>query len=145
MEPQPPPPNQETIFEEQDFIQQGYDKHLRQARNAIFVVAGVQFVFGLILGFQAPEEERFVSIAFLTIISLIFLGLGLWANKKPYTAILIALIFYGLLLVIDAIYDPSTIYRGIIFKAIIIFYLFRGLNNAREAQHMKELLRKDEQ
>jgi len=36
-----PEKNTETIFTEEEFSTQAYDKHIRQARNAIFVAAGV--------------------------------------------------------------------------------------------------------
>jgi|GEM_PF-601441 len=131
----------DTIFNDEDFISQGYDKHLKQARNAIFVVAAIQFVVGIFIGYQGNKEERLFTIGLMTVISIIFLTLGIWANKKPYTAILSALILFGSLLALDAIFDPMSLLKGVIFKAIIIFYLFRGLKNAKEAQQMKELLK----
>jgi hypothetical protein len=143
MEPQTPPPANETIFDEQDFLASGYDKHLRQARNAIFVVAAIQFLFGLVLGYQGPVEERYITIGIMTFVALIFLGLGLWANKKPYPAILAAIIVYGCLLLLDAIFDPMSLLKGIILKAFIIFYLFRGLKNAKEFQQRKALIPKE--
>jgi hypothetical protein len=33
---------QATIFNEEEFLNSGYDKHIRQARNTLFVVAGIQ-------------------------------------------------------------------------------------------------------
>ncbi len=143
MEPQTPPPAQDTIFDEQDFLARGYDKHMRQARNAIFLVAGAQFLFGLVLGYQAPEEDRLLTIGIMTFFALIFLGLGFWANKKPYPAILTAIILYGTLLIVDAIFDPMSLVRGIIIKGIIIFYLIRGLKNAREYRDRNALIPKE--
>ena len=141
MEPQTPPPTQETIFDEQDFLASGYDnKHMRQARNAIFVVAAIQFLAGLIGAYQSPEEERLIIIGIMTFVSLIFLGLGIWANKKPYPAILATIMVYGALILVSAILDPISIIQGIIIKAIIIFYLIRGLKNAREYQQRNALI-----
>ena len=143
MEPQTPPAAQETIFDEDDFLARGYDKHMRQARNAIFVVAAIQFLAGLIGAYQSPEEERLIIIGMMTFVALIFLGLGIWANKKPYPAILATIIVYGSLIVVSAILDPISIIQGIIIKAVIIFYLVRGLKNAKEYRDRRALIPKE--
>jgi type IV secretory pathway component VirB8 len=44
-----------SIFSEEDFSVDIYDKHIRQARNAIFVCAGILFVSLMILIFTIPE------------------------------------------------------------------------------------------
>jgi len=41
--------NTETIFTEADFNMSGYDKHIRHARNACFISAGLLFINALIL------------------------------------------------------------------------------------------------
>ncbi|HLK30234.1 MAG TPA: hypothetical protein VKT28_16755 [Puia sp.] len=137
---------EQSIFDEEELTRLSYDKHVRNARNAIFVVAGVQFVFGtiaILTRHQDLDSSSFmISIGLIVITSLVFLALGLWTKKKPYTAILIALIFYALLLLTDAIYEPSTIFKGAIMKIFIIVYLVRGLNQAKEAQQLKEALGK---
>ena len=83
-----------------------------------------------------------ISLCFVLLTALVFLAFGLWTKKKPYTAILAALIFYGLLLLADAIYDPTSLLRGVIMKIFIVVYLIRGLDQARDAQRLKEALGK---
>lgn len=136
-------PEQETIFDESELLGSDYDTHVRRARNTIFVVAAVQLLFGLIMGFSGPDESRWVTIGIMVIISGIFAALGFWANKKPYHAILIALILFSGLILLDAIFDPASIVRGIIFKIFIIVYLIMGLNNARETLRLKQALGKE--
>lgn len=136
-------PEQETIFDESELLGSDYDKHVRRARNTIFVVAAVQLLFGLIMGFSGPDESRWVTIGIMVIISGIFAALGFWANEKPYHAILIALILFSGLILLDAVFDPASIVRGIIFKIFIIVYLIMGLNNARETLRLKQALGKE--
>ncbi len=137
---------EKSIFDENELTRFSYDKHLLNARNAIFVVAGVQFFFGSIVVFtsgrNADAIDIIISLCLVLLTSLVFLLLGLWTKKKPYTAILVALIFYALLLLADAIYDPATLFKGIIMKIFIIVYLIRGLDQARDAQRLKEALGK---
>ncbi len=42
------------------------------------------------------------------------------------------------LLVLNAYLDPSTIFKGILVKIIIIVFLIKGLNDAKEAQRMQD-------
>lgn len=140
------PATEESIFNESDFSTEGYDKHVKNARNAIFVVAVTQLVFGALIVLSGSKNEDIltldISLGVIIIISLIFFLLGLWTKRKPYTAILLALIFYAALLVIDAVYEPMSLFKGVIVKIFIIFYLFRGLGDARDAQRWKEALSK---
>lgn len=139
-----PEKNTETIFTEEEFSTQAYDKHIRQARNAIFVAAGVLTLGLIILGIQVPDYYEYFWIDCIIWGAFIvgFILLGLWTKKKPYTAIVCALVLYGLFIILNAIADPTTIYKGIILKIVIIVSLVKGLNDAREAQQMRDQLGK---
>jgi hypothetical protein len=137
---------EDSIFDEPEFSIQGYDRHVKNARNAIFVVAITQLLLGV---FVTLSTRKYVdsmileiSLGVIVLISMIFFALGLWTKKKPYTAILSALIFYGALLLNDTIYEPMSLFNGIIVKIFIIIYLVRGLSDARDAQSWKEALGK---
>jgi hypothetical protein len=68
-----------------------------------------------------------------------FIALGFWTKKKPYYAIIGALILYGLSIGINACLDISTLFKGIILKIIIISLLIKGLSDAKAAQEMQQL------
>jgi hypothetical protein len=123
-----------SVFDEFDLQSHDHQKQIRQARTTIFVVAGIQFFFGMYSGFQFGGNTGWIVFGITAFIALIFLGLGLWARKKPFRAILIALILYSGLLLTDLIMQPSTILKGILIKIFIIVYLVRGLKKAREAE-----------
>ncbi len=137
---------EESIFDEAEFSVQGYDKHVKNARNAIFVVAITQLLFGLLVTLSTTKHIDSmileIRLGVIVLISMIFFALGLWTKKKPYTAILSALIFYGILILNDTIYEPVSLFKGIIVKIFIIIYLVRGLSDARDAQRWKEALGK---
>lgn len=134
---------QETIFDETELLSRGYDKQVRHARNAIFVVAAIQLVFGLFFALSEPEETKWITIGVSIVLASSFAGLGFWANSKPYPAILTALILFALIIVVGIIFDPASAFRGIIFKVFIVVYLVKGLNNARETLHLKQALGKE--
>jgi len=132
--------NNTSIFTENEFSTAGYDKHIRQARNAIFWVAGLLTLNVAILFTGADELYEYMWLDLLIYGAFIggFIFLGLFTKKKPYTAIIIALILYTLFILLNAAIDPTTIFKGILFKIVTYVFLIKGINDAREAQEMKK-------
>lgn len=132
----------ESIFSEEEFSLEGYDKNIRQARNILFFLAALQMLLAMYLLYTSQGNAGWISFAITTIVAVTFLLLGFWTKTKPYTAIISGLIIYILLWIGDAIFDPTYIYRGILVKIFIILYLIKGLKDAKEAQAMKTMLGK---
>ena len=132
----------ESIFTEEEFSMEGYDKNIRQARNTLFFLAGLQFLLGIYFLFTSSANAGWTSFAITTLVAIIFLGLGFWTRHKPYNAIIFALIIYILLWAGDCMVDSIYIYKGILVKIIVIVYLAKGLKDAREAQNMKTIMDK---
>ncbi|MEP6676269.1 MAG: hypothetical protein ABJA78_13990 [Ferruginibacter sp.] len=137
---QTPDNNTETIFTETEFSMEGYDKHIRQARNAIFAAAGILLLNVIILAASAPEDAEYlwIDLSIWGVFIAGFIFLGIWTKKKPYTAIICALTLYGIFITLNAVLDITTLYKGIIFKVIVIVFLIKGLTDAKQAQQMKE-------
>ena len=133
--------NDETIFTPDDFSVGIYDKHIRQARNAIFIAAGILALNVIILAFNVPEgyDYLWIDLSFWGLFVAGFIALGFWAKKKPYTAIICALILYGMFILINALIDPVAIIKGIIMKIVIVSALIKGLSDAKQAQDMQKL------
>lgn len=104
------------------------DKKVRSARNVLYVMAGLAFVYSL-FAFYAMDEDIAIMITY-GILSIMYLILGFWASKKPLIAILLGLLLYLTTIAIYAVADPSTIISGILFKVIIIAYLVKGVYSA---------------
>lgn len=136
--------NQETIFSADEFSLQGYDKHIRQARNAIFAVAILLALNLIFLGFTIPEEYEYFWIDMLLWGLFIagFVALGLWTKKKPYSAIIAAISLYIIFIILNAVLDISTLYKGLLFKIIVFVFLIKGINDAKEAQELQKTFTK---
>ena len=132
--------NAETIFNEQEFSMEGYDRHIRQARNALFTAAAILLLNAIILFAQYPFDIEIMWLDYLIWVVYIggFIALGFWTKKKPYYAIIGGLILMGVFILVNAIIDPNTIFGGIIFKIAVVVFLIKGLGDAKEAQQMKE-------
>jgi len=132
----------ESIFTEEDFANQGYDKHIKQARNAIFAVAIILVINIIILAATVEASYEYLWLDMLIYGSFVvgFVLLGFWTKKKPYYAIIGALILYAVFIALNAFVDLSTIYKGIILKIIVIVLLFKAINDAREAQDRQSMI-----
>ena len=130
---------EESIFTGDEFSMEGYDKHIRQARSTIFVAAGILFASTVFLYLSAPSYDYiWIDIAIWGSFIGGFIVLGLWTKKKPYYAIIGAIILYSVLIILNAVIDASTILNGILFKIMIFVFLIKGLGNAKDAQNIKE-------
>lgn len=116
------------------FLNSGYDLPIKQARNALFIIAAVQLVSGIIAAAQAPAETQTAIWIETGILTAIFAGLALWTRKKAYAALLTGLIVYLAYQALLGIINPLNLLSGIFFKIFIIVYLIIGINNARDKQ-----------
>jgi hypothetical protein len=142
-EPAQQNPPEDSLFSEDDYSMKGYDKHIRNARIMLFVIAGLQLLPIVLMG-DVPSEVRWFVIGVSVLAAAVFAGLALWTKTRPYPALLIATIFYVGIIVLNVILSgPATILQGIIFKVIIIVLLILGIRNAREAEEMKKTFGRD--
>jgi hypothetical protein len=132
--------NAETIFTIDEFSMEGYDKHIRHARNACFIAAGLLVINALILFSKYPFDLEIMWLDYLLWAIYIggFIACGFWTKQKPYYAIIGAMIILGIFIIVNAIIDPTSILGGLLFKIGITLTLIKGLNDAKQAQQMKE-------
>lgn len=135
-----PENNAETIFDDQEFSMEGYDRHIRQARNTLFTAAAILLLNAVLLFSKYPFDIEMMWLDYLLWIGYIggFIVLAFWTKKKPYYAIIGGLILLGIFILVNAVIEPSSLFGGIIFKIAIVVFLIKGLGDAKEAQQMKE-------
>ncbi len=126
---------EDTIFDEAELLNKPYDKSIRNARIAIYIIAAAQFLMGIFQAYYTEGKAESLGVFVLTsALSLAYVGLALYSRKKPFNGILAALIVYGLFVVVDLVFDPASIFKGILLKAAVIYYLAKALGDAREMQ-----------
>jgi len=138
-QPTPTPPNeQQEIFTEADYSMEGYDKPIRNARIMLFIVAAMQLLPIILLG-DVSDEVKIFTIIECVIVALMFAGLAFWTKKKPFIALLLAMIlFVGLIALNAIIIGPGTIMTGFVVKILVILLLIMGLRNAKEAEDLRK-------
>jgi hypothetical protein len=64
------------------------------------------------------------------VLALVMVLLAFWGRRAPLAAILVASATYAVVIVANAIIDPTTIAQGIYMKLIIVLFLARGIQGA---------------
>ena len=108
---------------------------VNSARSSLFVLAGLMGVFGAIMIGLNKEESVALLVQYL-VMAGIFLGLGFWSKQKPFAALLTGLIVFISMQLLLMIYDPKSVFSGIIIKVVVIIYIVKGVSSARKVEKM---------
>lgn len=130
-----PAPQQENLLEDMyDYnSMEGYDKPVRNARILLFVIAGLQLI-PIFLIPPMDDLEKYITIGIYVFFAAVFAALALWTKRKPYTAIIAALCVYTGIILLAAYFQPSSIFQGLVLKAVVYVMLIVGLRNAKDVQ-----------
>ncbi|CAN5922722.1 hypothetical protein BH11GEM2_BH11GEM2_36940 [soil metagenome] len=69
-------------------------------------------------------------------LAVIYFGLWFWAKSNPYAASLVALLLFFTVIVISAVYEPSTLAQGILVKILFTGALLKAVTAGREERRM---------
>ena len=125
---------------------QGYQKlelqsaetEIKKARNAIIAIA-ILIIIGNLIVMGVNNSFTTLAIIIMLGIAVIFTGLAFLTKKQPLTAIIIALVLFVALWVSDiVIAGIQNLYQGIVVKAIILYFLVKGIKHAREAERIRK-------
>jgi hypothetical protein len=108
-------------------------KKVKSAKNTLIAISVMSVIGGIVFGIKA---ESYLVLGIMLVVAGIFFGLSVYCKKKPLPALLTGTLLYLTLLILDAFADPTTIYQGIIVKAIILVFLFKGISSANEAKNL---------
>lgn len=130
----------ESIFSGEEFSMDGYDKHIRHARNALYVSAVILLINVLILNSRHPESYEYAWLDWLVygLFIIGFVALALWTKSKPYYAIIGGMLLFALFLLLQLWIDAGSLFKGLLWKIFVAVYLVKGLSNAREAQELRD-------
>lgn len=119
------------------------ENNLKKARNAIIAIAALLLLGNLIM-MGSSDSFTTVGLAIALLATGIFVGLAFMTKKQPLTSVIIALVIFVGLWVMDIIVlGTDYLFKGIIVKAIIIYFLVTGIKYARETERLrKEIVRK---
>lgn len=117
-------------------LKEAEDK-LKTVKVILYIIAAIQLIVGIVFYFMNKENALYVVII-QVIVAIIFFGLALLVNKKPKLGVISALTLYAGLILLNAIYDTSSIYSGLIIKAAVIYAFVKGITAAKEVEALRE-------
>lgn len=118
------------------------NKAINKGRIALFIIGGLYVILGAIEGFVMPGHDILYG-AIDWVIAGLFIGLAVLSYQHAYLSLLIGFCLYIGLMLLFAFIDPSTVFKGIIWKGLIIYYLIISIKTARENQHQEEVFSED--
>lgn len=110
----------ESMRELDDEMAEMLNKEARKGAYALGVVTAIQVVAVLI---TAPDDWALWTVAG------IFGALALWAVRAPLVASAVGLSVFVLLHGADAVLDPSTLFKGILMKVVVITVLVNAIRS----------------
>lgn len=102
---------------------------IRIAKYTLFAVAGINLLGGIVV---FAQNSDLVDLLLNLLLTLIYAGLAIWANKKTLIAVSAGFIMYLAVNIINGIISPDYILRGIFIKAILIFAFLKAIFTARK-------------
>jgi len=123
---------------------QMYDYGVRKIRKALFIAGGLMLVSDIIglaqFSSGATSAQLWIAVGVTLFFVSIFVLLGLWATKQPFTALVLGLAVFLGIQVLAAAANPASIFQGLLVKAIIIISLAFWIKQARHLQKMRRLI-----
>ncbi|MGH2553223.1 MAG: hypothetical protein ACRDEB_05870 [Chitinophagaceae bacterium] len=114
---------------------------IRKTRNKLFTIAVVIFVFDL-LAILMADIVTTRSLLLILVLPVLITGLAILSIKEPLIAMIIAaLLIVGLWVYTIIILGGKAIVSGWIGKAILVYLLIAGFQNAVEAAKIKRELK----
>ncbi len=117
----------------------GLDQLAKHARGVLVVLALVQ-VAGAAILYLAGAMRLPGELAMTLAVGAVFGGLAVWARRDPLPAVLVGLGIYVGLLALAAVFDPATLFSGVIMKLIVAAMFWNGISTGLTYNEMKRTL-----
>lgn len=106
-------------------------KSVKNAKTILFVIGIINIASAFFLG------KDIVSIGFGIIIGIIFIVFGFLVDKNPFRYLIIPLILLLMFYLIDAVIEPMSLVRGILWKIMYVTALVYGIVRVKRAEKIK--------
>ena len=110
----------------------------RKTRNKLFIIAAFIFFSDLLTLFMANAVNAPTMLA-IGIVPMVFVGLAFLATKEPMLAMILgAAVIVALWVFMFMQFGNRSLISGLLVKAILIFLLISGFQNAIEANRVRK-------
>ena len=142
--PDPGASSQENSFMEESYFKETqldiWQHEKKKTMHAVFAIGAVLLGSDLLALLMANALTG-ASFVYVLIVPAIYAGIGLFAQKKPLAAaILAALLFLAIIAFTIYALGAKSMVSGLLIKAIVIFFVISAFHHAREAERAKRNL-----
>jgi hypothetical protein len=132
----------ESIFTDADLVPKLKNPHVRNARIVVFILAGLMLLSNLgTLMNHTPPGEKIAELIVGLVFTGIFTGLGLWSRRKPFIALLIATILYGVIFGFAIVGQPEIFRAAWYIILPLLALLILGVVYGKKMQDNMKLLK----
>lgn len=131
-----------TRMQQRNNLKESCSKKIRYARNSLYVIAAC-CIFCIAFIFENKRKEILTSVI-LFVLAAMYVSLGKWTTKKPFTSLLISLLLMLTFIAInasEALASASTSAAGIyvfMMQAVLTYFLVQGVKAAFHADVLEE-------
>jgi hypothetical protein len=118
-----------------------YDMETRKTRNKLFTLAVLIFAMDFI-ALNIINAVNFQTLIIIAIVPVLFIGLAFLALKEPLMSMIIAtVVIVGFWAYAAIQSEGRSAISGWLIKAVVVYLIIAGFQNAREAQRIKKELK----
>ncbi len=118
-----------------------YGMETRKTRNKLFTLAVLIFAIDFI-ALNMADAVNFQTLLLIAVVPVLFIGLAFLALKEPLLAMIIGAVIIVGFWVYAAIQSKGlSAISGWFIKAVVVYLIIAGFQNAREAQRIKKELK----
>jgi uncharacterized membrane protein len=135
--------NDVSIFNDpyqKEVLEDNYLYGKKKTRYTLFSI-GIVFLITSIIGYLSIGLPLVDNIVYILLLPLIFVGLGLFSNLQPLIAAIGGIAVVAGLTIFNYIQlGPMSIIAGWLYKVIILYFLIRCFQHAKDAERAKKEL-----
>lgn len=113
-------------------------KYGRGACIALIVFATLALI--ITLSTSSDEELRLGTMFQSGLIYLVYFGCIFGIRYNAKAALIVGFTFYTLLMILDILFDPTSVFSGILIKGLILFFLGKGVAAAFKVEKLTQRL-----
>ncbi len=104
------------------------------ARRTLLAIAAFQAIAGTIFVLVTVGAQDVFSLVVVNLVAAFYGVLGFLTRYNAKVCLYIGLVAYVSLLLLDAVFDPTSILRGILVKLVIIAALVQAIQSIRRTE-----------
>jgi hypothetical protein len=118
-----------------------YSMEIRKTRNKLFTLSVLIFAIDFI-ALNMADAVNFETLLIIAVVPVLFIGLAFLALKEPLLAMIIGAVTIVGFWIYAAIQSGGmSAISGWLVKAVVVYLIIAGFQNAREAQRIKKELK----